>query len=416
MKLANYLRLVPVFGRCLWRLPFRHLVYMAKLLRYENPHHLNGKIYVNSFFPAYPSGAFDKLFETIFNGWRVPFSTYFAVTDQCPYKCPHCSYGKHVKGSLDTQKAIEVIEQIKSIGTITIGFTGGEPLVRDDIVELVESVGNDTASVMFSTGYNLTAETAKKLFDAGLDCMTIGIESDDPEEHDRIRGVSGSFETAINAIRLSLDAGLYTAISTIASRDKLDSGMLERLAEFANVAGVHEFRILEPIPTGSLSERDEEILTADESKQIAAFHKRWNRRGKGASVTSFAHLESDETFGCGAGFHHLFVDAVGNVCPCDLTPLKLGNVLEEPLYDIWIRMSKWFDMPRCGCLMKELCDKSGVMHKEGELPICVERSEQLCEEFKRKDKLPVVFANLFARRKPSNPPSNRRQSEKPPHK
>lgn len=412
-KISNLLKLLPIFAKCFFKLPVLHLVYMARLLRDENPHTHNRMIYVNSFFPAYPSGAFDKLFETIFNGWRVPFSTYFAVTDQCPYNCSHCSYGKHVKGSLDTQKAIEVIEQIKSIGTITIGFTGGEPLVRDDIVQLVKSVGDDTASIMFSTGYNLTSELAKELFDAGLDCMTIGIESDNPEEHDRTRCVSGSFETATNAIRMSLDAGIYTAISTVASRDKLNSGMLERLAEFAKTQGVHEFRILEPIPTGSLSEHDEEILTADESKQIAKFHKQWNRRGEGPAITSFAHLESDETFGCGAGFHHLFVDAVGNVCPCDLTPLKLGNVLEEPLYDIWNRMSKWFDMPRCGCLMKELCGKSDVMHEGAELPICKETSEQLCEQFKREDKLPTVFANLFRHRKPSNPPLNRQQSEKP---
>lgn len=407
MRLSSYFRLFPVFGKCLWKLPVRHLVYMAKLLRNENPHQLNGRVYVNSFFPAYPSRAFDKLLDTAFNGWRVPFSTYFAVTDQCPYTCPHCSYGKHIKGSLDTQKAIEVIEQIKSIGTITVGFTGGEPLVRDDIVELVKSVGDDTASVMFSTGYNLTGELAKELFDAGLDCMTIGIESDDAEEHDRTRGVSGSFETAMNAIDLSLNAGLYTAISTVASRDKLNSGMLGRLAELAKVQGVHEFRILEPIPTGSLSEHDEEILTADETNQIALFHKKWNRKGEGPAITSFAHLESDETFGCGAGFHHLFIDALGNVCPCDLTPLKLGNVLEEPLYDIWCRMSQWFDMPRCGCFMKEICSKSDVMSEGSELPICRDTSERLCSKMKREKKVPTVFEKLFRHRKPSNPPMNR---------
>jgi MoaA/NifB/PqqE/SkfB family radical SAM enzyme len=409
MKLTNYIRLLPIFAKCLCKLPPRHLLYMAKLLREETPHHLNGKIYVNSFFPAYPSGAFDKLFETIFNGWRVPFSTYFAVTDQCPYKCPHCSYGKHTKGNLGTEKAIEVIQQIKSIGTITIGFTGGEPLLRDDIVKLVESVGNETASVIFTTGHNLTPELAKQLSRAGLDCITIGIESDNPQQHDQTRAVPGSFKTATNAIKLSLDAGLYTAISTVATRDKLQNGTIARLAEFAKHQGAHEFRILEPIPTGSLTDHDEEILTAAETKQITTFHKQWNRKGKGPSITSFAHLESDETFGCGAGFHHLFIDALANVSPCDLTPLKLGNALEEPLYDIWTRMSRWFDMPRCGCLMKELCNDSDAIRDGAELPICRDTSEQLCDQFKRQDKLPKVFANLFTRQKPTNPPSNHRR-------
>jgi radical SAM protein with 4Fe4S-binding SPASM domain len=301
---------------------------------------------------------------------------------------------------------LEIIRQIKSIGTMTIGFTGGEPLVREDIVELVKSVGDDTTSIIFSTGYNLTDDLSAKLYDAGLDCMTIGIESDQPKEHDAIRGVKGSYDTTLSSIEISLNAGLYTAISTIGSRKKLKNGTLERLAELATDYGVHEFRILEPIPTGSLTGQCEETLTAEESKQIAQFHKQWNRKNKGPAITSFAHLESDELFGCGAGFHHLFIDALGNVCPCDLTPLKLGNVLEEPLSDIWERMSQWFDLPRCGCFMKQLCAESDSLQDMTEFPLSKEKSEELCTLLKNESDLPKVFENLFKNRKPTNPPVN----------
>ena len=384
----------------------KHLLYMAKQFRNENPHSHNGRVHINSFFPPYPSKAFDRFLEAIFNCWRVPFSTYFAVTDQCPYRCPHCSYGKHLSGSLNTEQALEVIRQIKSIGSVTIGFTGGEPLVRDDIVELVKSVGDDTTNIIFSTGYNLNKKLANDLNEAGLDCMTIGIESDDPEEHDSIREVRGSYDTALSSIKKSLEAGLYTAISTIGSREKLKNGTLERLAELATDYGVHEFRILEPIPTGSLSGQCDETLTVEESKQIAQFHKQWNRKSKGPAITSFAHLESDEMFGCGAGFHHLFIDALGNVCPCDLTPLKLGNVLEEPLSDIWRRMSQWFDMPRCGCFMKKICTESNSLQNVTEFPLGKEQSEELCTQLKNDSELPKVFKNLFKNRKPTNPPVN----------
>lgn len=406
MKLCDWLKFAPVFWKCFGKLPARHLLYMAKQVRYENPHSVNGRVHINSFFPPYPSKAFDKFLEAVLNGWRVPFSTYFAITDKCPYHCPHCSYGKHIRGELGTEQAMEIIRQIKSIGTVTLGFTGGEPLMRKDIADLVRAAGDDTATVMFSTGCNLTADLAKKLFDAGLDCMTIGIESDDPQKHDTIREVKGSFNTAIQAIELSLNADLYTAISTIGSRDKLYNGTLERLAQLATERGVHEFRILEPIPTGSYSGQDSQILTAEESRQIAEFHKQWNRTGKGPAIAGFAHLESDAMFGCGAGFHHLFIDALGNVCPCDLTPLKLGNVLEEPLYDIWAKMSQWFDLPRCGCLMKKLCTETDVFEDAVQLPLCKEKSSQLCNRLQPDEKLPKVFENLFRHRKPANPPAN----------
>lgn len=407
MKLYDWFTLSPVFLKCLGRLPVKHLLYMGKQLRNEYPHRHNGRVHINSFFPPYPSRAFNRFLDTVFHGRRVPFSAYFAVTDQCPYECPHCSYGRHRGGALDTRQALGVIEQIKSIGTITIGFTGGEPLVRKDIVQLVESAGEDTASVMFSTGYNLTRGLAARLRDAGLDCMTIGIESNDAELHDAIRGVKGSYDTALASVRVSLESGLYTAISTIGSRDKLNNGTLERLAESAARYGVHEFRILEPIPTGRYSGRSSEVLTAAESERMAQFHKRWNRKGTGPSIAGFAHLESDAMFGCGAGFHHLFVDALGNVCPCDLTPLALGNVLEEPLSEIWARMSQWFDLPRCGCFMKALCAKSDVLQNASEFPLCREKSEELCALLKGGPELPAVFKNLFRGRTPANPTKNR---------
>lgn len=408
MNLRDWLKFAPVFWKCLGKLPVKHLLYMAKQVRYENPHSHNGRVHINSFFPPYPSKAFDKFLDAVINGWRVPFSTYFAVTDKCPYKCPHCSYGRHITGSLDTQQALDVIRQIKSIGTVTLGFTGGEPLVRDDIVDLVQAAGDDTATVLFSTGYNLTSDLAKKLFDAGLDCMTIGLESDDAEKHDCARGVKGSFNTAMQAIDLSLNAGLYTAISTIGSRDKLHDRTLERLAALATERGVHEFRILEPIPTGSFTGENSQVLTLEESRQIAQFHKDWNRKGAGPAIASFAHLESDAMFGCGAGFHHLFIDAVGNVCPCDLTPLKLGNVLEQPLTQIWNEISEWFDLPRCGCLMKKLCMETDVFENVTELPLSTEKSKQLCTQLQRDENLPQVFKNLFKDRKPTNPPANQR--------
>lgn len=407
MQLRNWLKFAPVFGKCLGKLPVKHLLYMAKQFRYENPHWVNGRVHINSFFPPYPSRAFDRFLDAVFNRRRVPFSAYFAVTDRCPYHCPHCSYGRHVRGSLDTARAVEIIRQIRSIGTITIGFTGGEPLMRKDIADLVRAAGDDTATVMFSTGYKLNSDLAAKLCDAGLDCMTIGIESDDAAEHDRIRGVLGSYETALSAIDMSLAAGLYTAISTVASRNKLQAGTLERLAELAKGGGVHEFRILEPIPTGSYFGCESEILTAEESKQLADFHKQYNRSGQGPAIASFAHLESDAMFGCGAGFHHVFVDALGNVCPCDLTPLAIGNVLEEPLYDIWCRMSRWFELPRRGCFMKRLCTETNALGGQEQFPLCCEESETLCSQLANDGTLPTIFENLFKGRKPTNPPVSR---------
>ncbi len=404
MKISDWIKLAPVFAKCFKSLSVNHLCYMAKMLCYENPQHHNGQLYVNTFFPPYPSKAFDAFLEAVLERRRVPFSTYFAVTDRCPFKCPHCSYGSHMAGHMDTKQALEAIEQIKSIGTITIGFTGGEPLLREDIAKLVEATG-DTNCIMFSTGHRLTKGLAENLNKYGLSCLTIGLESDNSEDHDTIRGVRGSFDEGIKAIELSQDAGIYTAISTIGTREKLNNGTIQRMAELATKLGVHEFRILEPIPIGRYNNDQCQMLEAGESKKLADFHKQWNRKGKGPAIASFAHLESDEMFGCGAGYHHLFIDAVGNVCPCDLTQLSMGNITEKPLLEIWNNMSEWFNLPRCGCFAKEIC-KEVSSEATLEFPICKDKSVKICHAHKREDKLPGVFKGLFKDHKPSNPLPN----------
>jgi len=404
MKLHDWLKLSPVFLKCLGKLPASHLWYLAKQFRNEHPHHHNGRLYVNTFFPPYPSRPFDRFLDAAIERKRLPYSTYFAVTDKCPYNCPHCSYGLHKKGSLPTEQALNVIAQIKSLGTVTIGFTGGEPLLREDIVELVGSVSDEVATIMFTTGHRLNKELARRLMDADLDCIMIGIESDDPAEHDKVRGGAGSFDEAVKAISISLEAGLYTAISTVGTKEKIQNGQIQKLARLAQSHNVHEFRVLEPIPTGSSYNQKDQVLSEDESKELADFHKQWNRKNRGPAISGFSYLESEEMFGCGAGFHHLFIDAIGNVCPCDLTPLAFGNVLDEPLEKIWLKMGHMFDSPRCQCLMKDICKKTSNLTDSRQLPLDVEQSLELCRAVDKSDKLPKVYKNLFKGRKPANRP------------
>lgn len=398
MRLRERVLVAGVFLRCVGRLPWRHLVYMARCMRWERPRWHNGRLYVNTFFPPLGSAAFERFLASVIARRRAPYSTYLAVTDACPFRCPHCSYGNHAAGRMDTDRAIELIRQIADLGTVTIGFTGGEPLLREDLSDLVsEATGAGCETILFTTGHGLTPGRALELATAGLGCLMVGMESDDPGRHDAVRGVKGSFAEAVGAVELSLEAGLYTAVSTVAAREKIGDGTIERLVRLGQRMGVHEFRVLEPAATGSLLGGAGAVLTAAESQRLADFHKRWNRRERGPAVCAFSHMESDAMFGCGAGFHHLFIDAAGNVCPCDLTPLSFGNALDEPLEAIWRRMGEVFARPRRGCVMKELGGAVAESAQGGELPLGPEVSCRLCGQL-RKTALPTIYRNLWAKR------------------
>jgi len=378
MSLRSTIHVLRMFAPMVGRLPAGHLWYLWRRMHNEKPHRFAGRTRINTFFPPHPSAAFDRFCEAIVARRRVPFSTYLAVTHACPYRCEHCSSAGRIGGpELSREELLDLVAQIKALGTGTLGFTGGEPMLRDELPELVA---------------------------AGVDCVTVGMESADRAAHDAARGVAGSFAEAERAVAVCRGAGIYTAISTVATRRRLDDGQLERLFELGSRWGVGEFRVLAPVATGRQVGCTAFMLDADERRRLAEFHVRHNRRRGGPAVACFAYLESPELFGCGAGFHHLYIDATGNVCPCDLTPAGFGTVRDEPLAAIWGRMASHFPLPRRACLMHTLAGRLA-----GEpLPLSPDRSEALLPPRDPAETLPEGYRRL---RIPAavDPPSPRRR-------
>jgi len=380
-----------MFWKVAGRLPADHLWYLARRMRDEKPHRFAGKVRINSFFPPFPSLAFDRFCDAVVARKRVPYSVYFAVTGRCPFTCPHCSHGGRRPAELSSAEASKLVVDIKALGACNLGLTGGEPLLRADLEELVAAAAPELNTILFTTGAGLDSRRARRLAEAGLGCVTVGMESADPKAHDAVRGSSGSFEAAQAAVAACREAGLYVALSTIATRERITSGELERLRQCAARWGALELRVLSPVATGALAGSAEAMLSPKERSELRAFHVASNSL-PGPAVACFAHLESDELFGCGAGFHHLFVDSGGEVCPCDLTPLSFGNVLEEPLTDLWARMGDLFPLPRRGCLMAQVATK---IERGVTLPVRRPASLALVPPRDSSQPLPEGYRRLF---------------------
>lgn len=391
MRLADLPAILRMFAPLVGRAPAAHLVYLLRRMRNEKPHRFDGQVRINSFFPPYPSPAFDRFCRAIIDRRRVPFSTYLAVTHACPFSCGHCSYAGRRGGHMTREQMLALVPQIQSLGTCTLGLTGGEPMLCDHLEEIVAAAAPQMATIVFTTGHRLDRRRAERLRTAGVSCVTVGIESDDADVHDRVRGRAGSFAEARDAVANCRACGLYTALSTIGTREKIASGGLDRMHDLSAAWGVQEFRLLAPVATGAWSGCGSAMLTPAERRALFDFHVRHNRAHGGPAVASFAYLESDELFGCGAGYHHLFIDAAGEVCPCDLTPMSFGNAVAEPLAAIWRRMGQHFALPRRGCLMSGI---AGCLYGQS-LPLPREESERLCPPRDGPQVLPEGYRRLF---------------------
>lgn len=413
-SVRSTLAVMRMFARMAGRVPTLHLWYLLRRMRYERPHRFAARMAgsdagrriaqtrINTFFPPYPSQAFDRFCRSVIERRRVPYSVYAAVTGACPFRCGHCSYagrnqGQDVSGEMSRTQWLDLIGQIKKIGACTLGFTGGEPLLRGDLEELIAAAGPEMVTIVFTTGHGLDEKRAEQLARAGTACVTIGMESADPAKHDAVRGRSGSFAEAESAARACRKVGVYLAISTIGTRERIASNELEAMYELGAAWGAGEFRILAPVATGAWRGCGAVMLTPAERQRLIDFHIEHNRCTDGPVVASFAYLESDQLFGCGAGYHHLFIDAAGNVCPCDLSPLSFGNVRETSLVDLWRQMGDHFPRPRCGCLMAELGNR--MPSDQASLPLPPEQSRVLCAPPAVNSPLPEGYRRLLANMK-----------------
>ncbi|MGC9514119.1 radical SAM/SPASM domain-containing protein [Methanocrinis sp.] len=305
-----------------------------------------GDIVASTWLPPIPSGPFKRLVLSeakIAIGRFVPQTVSIEVTRACGCACDHCVI-KEGDGELKAEEIKRVVDEALDLGACIITFTEGDPLLRDDIFELISHVDPERAVVnMFTPGLEMTPDKAEMLKDAGLYNILIGVYSTDPEVHDRIRGLPGAHEKAVAAIKMALDAGLLVTMSTHVKGDRVSE--IFDLYDLATELGVHEFSIWEGMPKSA-----EEQLTKIDRETITRFYRKVNRTPGGPRVFASTYFEG-QMLGCMAGRRWIHVGVDGGVRPCPYIEDAVGNVLERSLKDIWkdVRKSGEFEAFRTDC-------------------------------------------------------------------
>ena len=315
---------------------------------------IGDKIYTNTFTPYFPSRAYDRFLKgviSVTSGNPLPVVTNFAVTPQCPCNCWHCSFSDRSKKdilSLDQLK--KAISDVQDLGASVIGLTGGEPLLRDDLEDIIASIDNRSMPIIFTTGYKLTRDRVKSLKKAGLEIPVISLDHYSAKVHDKGRRKEGIFDDALNAIKLFQDEGFYVAVSFVPDKPLVSNRQeIFKVIEFFKEIGINDMRLTSPILSGKLTSKPEEQLTAENVKTIFEIQKKCTRTKGYPGVFAYDFFECEKYYGCGAGFNYMFVDSQGNVCPCDFTMLSFGNMLERPIKEIWKETNQHFCTPGLSC-------------------------------------------------------------------
>ncbi len=311
-------------------------------------HYRDGKPVFSLMTPAlYSKPAANFLSRTLYRSIQnrnLPNLMSLAVTDVCNANCEHCSFFTAVdeKGRklLTSQQVGQAIAEAQDLGVSVINFVGGEPLLRQDLDELIAKVDKNRATtLLFTNGWALE-ERAQELRKAGLDSVFVSIDFADAARHDQFRDLPGLFQRALAGIGRAKKCGCSTGFSTTISRESWQQGELDRIIELAKEVGVHEVFVFDAKPSGRYQERNDLIDSQDwvDEMMHAAAHYNQNRKYPG--VTFLAYMTSHRSVGCSCGTSYFYLSPYGDVMSCDFNHAKFGNVLEEPLWRIWDRLSR----------------------------------------------------------------------------
>ena len=357
-------------------------LFMARYMRRFRVKRAGRNLILHSHLPPLTSEAYARLISRHFLSRSPgPSHAQIGLTNRCPQDCEYC-YNKQRDGRpMDTGTILRVIDDLKRMGVVWIGFTGGEPLLNRDIVEITRHAADGCAIKLFTTGCGLTPRLAEDLAEAGMFSVSVSLDHWDVAVHDAGRRYPGAFRAALDAIAMLEQVhGLHVGVSSVLSRQMIHDGQVARLLSFFAGLGVDEAWLSEVKPTIEAFWRDDLVITEPERLALAALQDSYNRAG-GMTVNYLGHFEGAETFGCNAGCKMVYVDAFGEVSPCVFLPMSFGNVHDRPLADIVADMHAGFaGQDRC------FINQNYRMLAEvgGELPLDRERSWDLLRRVARR--------------------------------
>jgi radical SAM protein with 4Fe4S-binding SPASM domain len=304
----------------------------------------------------------------------VPLVISWNVTSRCNLKCTHCYMNageKEVKDELSTDAAKMLIHQIAEVSRPLLIFSGGEPLLRRDIFEIIQYGADRGLKIgMGSNGMLIDDDVAKKLKDAGMSTVAISLDSSIPERHDEFRGVKGCWEHAVNAIKSLKKNGIQVQVNATVTKQNYNE--VDDIMALAENLGVDNFHLFFLVPTGrGTSIKDitprmyEDMLTSTLSQVTK--HK---LNVKPSCAPQFMRIAKEEGIdmsrwvrGCVAGLYYCRIFPSGEVTPCPYMPINLGNIRNRPFRDIWFNSNVFkalrdFDQlqGKCGiCEYRDVC-------------------------------------------------------------
>ncbi|MBN2280798.1 MAG: radical SAM protein [Candidatus Marinimicrobia bacterium] len=345
-------------------------------------------IRLNLYIPGFPSRAFFtacdkfKVFDEKFPNTTVLLS----VTRACRYHCHHC-YQKNDQGKdLDIGILKEITQKLQNMGVAFFNIEGGEPfLVFDRLKQVCEVIDGRSEIWVNSTGDGVTLEALQELKKLSVTAIMFSLHSSDPDKLNNFMGMETAWNTMTEAIKNCHKADIVVAFNICLQKEDFYNGEFERIMERAREFKAAIIQLIHPKPAGGWLERGVEPFSPADLQRVKDLVHRYNHHRNFRdypAISAQINEEDSSMFGCTAGgTDRFYINAAGEVQPCEFLNASFGNVNDEKFEEIYQKMRKTFEIP-------------------GEKWLCQEYSKEifrLCQENNLKN-LPLkkeLFAKIY---------------------
>lgn len=269
---------------------------------------------------------------------KAPNTVIWEVTNRCNLRCKHCYVEASENGKeLNTEDAKKVIDQLSEAGVFMLSFTGGEPLVRKDIFELISYANETGLYTNLATNATLIDEKTAKRLKGTVSYVQVSI--DGPEDvHDSIRG-TGNFKKMMKGVQNLKKYDIPIGFTFVLMRE--NSKYLYETAEIAKDLGGSELRVFRLLNEGR--GKDLNGITPGEYREIMEKVSSWDHGIKITIDEAFKFLTFRETkrkreIGCNAGKSICGIKPEGHVLPCPMLNFRefyCGKLPEENFETLW---------------------------------------------------------------------------------
>ena len=272
----------------------------------------------------------------------------FEVTRRCRFNCRHCranAYDNTSAEDMSTEQCKKILASIAKFCKPVIILTGGEPMERDDIFELIRyGLSLGLRMVIATCGYTINDESIGKLKEAGISALSVSLDGATARTHDAFRQTEGAFVSAVEATKAARRAGMRFQINTTITKSNLAE--VQAIAGLTEKLGAYCFNPFILVPTGRGQEIADEILAPAEYEKLlsdllnmklkSSIEVRVTCGPEFARVCREAGIENIS--GCMGGRGFGFINFQGDVQICGFLDISAGNLIENS-YDfaqIWL--------------------------------------------------------------------------------